>query len=143
VVRLAAPGKVRVRAKAWWQFPLRRAEVVQDGRVVGTREPAGEGELVWEQEVAFERSGWLALRATGPAGADLPRAEGYAHTSPVYVDVAGHPPAARADAQFFLKWIDRLDVALRERDRLPSAADKARVAAQLEAARAVYGKLAR
>jgi hypothetical protein len=72
----------------------------------------------------------------------MPRNEGYAHTSPVYVDVAGHPPAGQADAQYFLKWIDRLDLVLRERNRIPSPAERAHVAAQLEAARAVYAKLA-
>src|SRR5438046_118878 len=70
-----------------------------------TREFAGESrEVVWEQEVPFERSGWLALRAVGPAPAEGPHTEAYAHTSPVYVDVASHPTAAQADAQYFLKW---------------------------------------
>jgi Tol biopolymer transport system component len=142
-VRRAAPGKVKVVAKAWWQFPLSRAELIQDGKVIATRTfpEKGPWELVWEEEVPLERSGWLALRATGPAHPDHPGGEGYAHTSPVYVEVAGHPQQAREDAQFFLKWIDRLDVAVRERDRIP-APHKAHVAAQLEAARAVYTKIA-
>jgi hypothetical protein len=38
-------------------------------------------------------------------------------------------------------WIDRLEAALRERDRLPTAADKAHVAAELEAARLVYARI--
>jgi hypothetical protein len=144
VVRLAGAGKLRVAARAWWQFPLSRAELLQNGKVVGTREFAGAGpsELVWEQEVAFERSGWLALRATGPAPADSLRQEGYAHSSPVYVEVAGHPPAAQGDARFFLQWIGRLELALRERDRIPSTAERVRVLAQLEAARAIYAKIA-
>jgi hypothetical protein len=144
VLRLSGPGKVKVMAKAWWQYPLQRAELLHNGKVVGVREFSGEGpsELVWEQEVPIDQSGWLALRATGPARADMPRYEGYAHTSPVYVEVAGHPPEAQADAQYFLKWIDRLDLVLRERNRIPSPAERARVAAQLEAARAVYAKIA-
>ena len=143
-VQLAAPGKVKVAAKAWAQFPLKTAEVIHDGKAVATKALADGGpwEAVWEAEVPFERSGWLAVRATGPAHPDNPGGAAYAHTSPVYVEVAGKPPAAREDAQFFLKWIDRLDVALRERDRLPTAEDKAHVAAQLEAARAVYAKIA-
>jgi hypothetical protein len=61
----------------------------------------------------------------------------------MYVEVAGRPPAARPDARYFVAWIDRLEAALRERDRLPSAADKARVAAHLEAARLVYVRIGR
>jgi hypothetical protein len=143
-VRLAGPGNVKVAAKAWWHLPMRRAELVRDGKVIAAKEFAADGpqELVWEQEVPFERSGWLALRATGPPHADNPGGEAYAHTSPVYVKVSGRPPAARADAQFFVEWINRLEIALRERDRLPTAAQRAHVAAQLEAARAVYAKIA-
>jgi hypothetical protein len=143
-VRLAGPGKVKVTARAWWQLPLRRAELVQDGRVVAAREFAGEGpaEQSWEQEVTFERSGWLALRATGPAHADNPGGEAYAHTSPVYVEVAGRPTEARDDARYFVAWVDRLETALRERGRIPTAEQRAHVAAQLEAARAVYARVA-
>jgi hypothetical protein len=143
-VRLAGPGKVKVTARAWWLLPLRRAELVRDGKVIAAKEFAADSpqELAWEQEVPIERSGWLALRTSGPAHADNPGGEAYAHTSPVYVDVPGRPPAARADTQFFIEWINRLEIALRERDRIPTAAERAHVTAQLEAARAVYAKIA-
>src|SRR5262249_54532713 len=137
-VRLAGPSKVKVVAKAWWQLPLRRAEIVQDGKVVATKEVvSGKRDEVWEIEVPFERSGWLAVRTSGPSHADNPGGEAFAHTSPVYVEVAGRPALARADAEYFLQWIERLDVALRDRNRFPTAADRAHAAAQLEAARAI------
>lgn len=143
-VRLAAPAKVKVVAKAWWHLPLRRAEIVQDGNVVAMQDAAANGALgeAWELEVPVERSGWLALRVSGPAHADNPGGEAFAHTSPVYVEVAGRPQQARADAEYFLRWIDRLDVALRERNRFQTADQKRHVASQLEAARAVYAKIA-
>jgi Tol biopolymer transport system component len=140
-VHLAAPGKVRMKAKAWWQFPLAKAELVQDGKVIDTKTVAADKlGAEWEVEVECSSSGWLAVRASGPPHADHPADAGFAHTAPVYIEVAGHPARARADAQYFLKWIDRLDVALRERDRIP-AEQKARVQAQLEAARAVFTRL--
>jgi Tol biopolymer transport system component len=144
LVRLGAPGKVRVAAKAWWHLPLRRAELVRDGKVVATKEYAADGpwEQAWEQDISFEHSGWLALRTVGAAHPDNPGGEAYAHTSPIYVEVAGKPHAARADAQFFVEWINRLETAVRERDRIPTTVEKARALAQLEAARAVYVKLA-
>jgi hypothetical protein len=140
VVQLMSPSKVVVTARARWQFPLRRAELIQNGQVVGVREPAGDNQVIWKQEIPFERSGWLALRAMGPGHTDHPGRDGYAHTSPIYVEVDGQLPEARADAQYFLHWIDRLDVALRERARIPTA-ERARVAAQLDAARTVYGRI--
>src|SRR5262249_55806342 len=144
-VRLAGPGKVKVAARAWSHLPAHRAELVQNGRVVATREfPAsGKQEVAWEQEGHFERSGWLALRATSPSHADSPGGRAYAHTSAVYVEVAGRPQDARADARYFLKWIDRLEEALRERDRFQGAAQKRHALAQLEAARKVYLKIRR
>jgi dipeptidyl aminopeptidase/acylaminoacyl peptidase len=145
VVRRGDPGRIRVTARAWSELPMRRAELVQDGQVIATRDfPAdGKQEVAWEQEVPVEHSGWIALRATGPAHADNPAGAAYAHTSPVYVEIDGRPAEARADAQFFLQWIDRLELALRERGRLPGPADRGHVTTQLEAARQVYAKIAR
>src|SRR5207253_2099346 len=81
-VRLPGPGKVKVVAKAWWYLPLRRAEIVQDGTVVHTKDfPADRAaEAVIEVEVPVERSGWLAVRASGPSHADNPGGEAFAHT---------------------------------------------------------------
>jgi hypothetical protein len=143
-VRLAAPGKILVSSKAWSNLPLRRAELIQDGQVIAGRDfaPGGKQETHWQQEVTFEHSGWLALRATGPYHEDNSGGASYAHTSPIYVVVEGHPHPARDDAQFFLKWIDRLELALRERDRLPDAASKAHALEQLNAARRIYAAIA-
>jgi hypothetical protein len=143
-VRLPGPGKVTVTAKVWSRLPVRKAEVVQNGQVVATKDFTGSEhpEQVWKVEIPFEHSGWLALRASGPPHADNPAGEAFAHTSPIYVEVPDKPQPARADAEFFLKWIDRLDVSVRERNRFPTAAHRTHAAAQLDAARAVYSKIA-
>jgi len=65
-----------------------------------------------------------------------------AHSSPIYVEVAGKPTASRDDAEYFLKWLDRLALALRLRDRIPSPQLKQHAEAQLEAARQVYLRVA-
>jgi hypothetical protein len=57
------------------------------------------------------------------------------------LDVNGKPVSARADAEYFLQWIDRLAGAVHERNRIPSRR-KPYVDAQLDTARAVYRKLA-
>ena len=125
-------------------MPLRKAELIQDGKVIATKQADAAGGFgeAWQFEIAVERSGWIALRTSGPAHADNPGGEAFAHANPIYVEVAGTLAAARDDAESFVRWVDRLDVALRERNRFPNPAQKAHVADQLRAARAVFLKIA-
>jgi len=142
-IRLSGPGEVSVSAIAAAQFPLAKFELIQNGKVVATGK-LDEKKLTStiNETLNFERSGWLAVRATGPSHPDLPTGGQYAHSSPIYVEVAGKPAASREDALYFLKWIDRLALAVRLRDRIPSAKLRAHVEGQLEDARNVYRKLA-
>jgi TolB protein len=144
-LELAAPQDVRVVCRARSLFPIERLELVMNGQVVATQQGQGNDTLqgvALEQSVRVDRTGWLAARAVGPAQPDHTGFELYAHTSPVYVEVKGKPVSARSDAQFFLAWIDRLHGAIRQRDRIPSAELKARAESQMEAARAIYRKIA-
>jgi hypothetical protein len=95
-----------------------------------------------DQKVKFARTGWISLRAQGKGHRDHPQATLEAHANPVYVQVEGTKPAAREDAEYFLKWIDRLSLALRLRDRAPNNEMRQHIQTQLEGARAVYLKLA-
>ena len=142
-IRLSGAGEVSVLATAAAQFPLAKFELMQNGKVVATGK-LDEKKLnsTINETLKFERSGWLAVRASGPSHPDLPTGGQYAHSSPIYVEVAGKPPASREDALYFLKWIDRLALAVRLRDRIPSAKLRAHVEGQLEDARNVYRKLA-
>jgi hypothetical protein len=144
VVALDGPAEVRVRARARSQWPLDRAELILNGKVVAQLPLKSTDRLdaQFEQPVRIERSGWLALRANGPAHPDNPAGPSYAHTSPIYFQVRGRPVAAADDARFFLAWIDRLDAAVRQRGRIPNEALRSHVAQQLDAARAVYRRLA-
>jgi dipeptidyl aminopeptidase/acylaminoacyl peptidase len=141
-IRLSGPGEVAVSATAAAQFPLGKFELIQNGKVVATGK-LDEKKLSGRigEPIKFEQSGWLAVRATGPTHPDLPTGGQYAHTSPIYVEVAGKPADSRADALYFLKWIDRLALAVRLRDRIPSPELRAHVESQLDSARDVYRKL--
>ena len=142
-LRLAGSDTVQVKASATTQFPFDRLELIQDGKVVATAKPDGEQfECSLDQVVKVDRSGWLAVRASGPGHRDHPVGTQYSHTSPIYLDVAGKPADTKADAKYFLKWIDRLHLAVRVRDRIPSDELKRHVEAQLDAARDVYRRLA-
>jgi TolB protein len=135
-LRLAGAGDVPVRASALSQFPLDRVELVYNGNVVATGQlsPDHLRGLI-EQPVKIGRSGWLSFRAFGDN-------QSQAHTSPIYVEVAGKPTASRGDAEYFLQWIERLEAKLKERGRVPKPELKEHVEWQLNAARAVYRKMA-
>jgi hypothetical protein len=141
-VDLRGPGSVRVKATASSQYPLERVEVLYNGKVAVKSTPARAGlttEL--DQSLPVDRSGWIALRVVGPARGDVKGESLYAHTSPVYLTVAGKPAGSAEDARYFLAWINRLWDAVEERDRIPGAELKAEVQAQVERARAVYRKI--
>jgi hypothetical protein len=138
-ISLGQPGDVHVTGKALSQFPMDRVDLIQNGRVAVSLTIANDKlTATVDQRLKFARSGWLALRVQGKGHRDHPQATLEAHTSPVYVQVEGTKPASREDAEYFLKWIDRLSLALRLRDRVPNNDLRQHIQTQLDAARAVY-----
>jgi hypothetical protein len=140
---LSGPGEIQIEGDGVSQFPLSKVELIQNGKVIATGElDESKTNANIKTSLSFEQSGWLAIRAIGPTHPDHPTGGQYAHTSPIYVDVADRPAESREDALYFLKWIDRLALAVRLRDRIPSAELRAHVESQLESARDVYRSLA-
>jgi hypothetical protein len=142
VLALAGPQKVMVKARARAQFPLEKVELLYNGRVAATL-PLGKDSLGARlvQPVLIDKSGWLALRAEGPAHPLGPPP--FAHTAPIYVEVGGVPARSRADVQYFLRWIEDLLVIARTRGRVPNDEMRRHIENQLDAARAVFSRLAR
>jgi hypothetical protein len=133
-IRLDGPGSAPVRASVVSPEPLDRFEMVYNGRVLATGTLSADRKKgTIEVRAELPKSGWLSVRAM--AG----RLQ--AHASPVYVDVAGTAAGSKADAEYFLAWIDRLEEQLRKRDRVPTDALKKDVASQLQAARDVYRRI--
>jgi hypothetical protein len=142
VLERPTAAEVRITASAQAQFPLDRIEVVYNGRVVATGQPAGNRmSASIDQQIPLNDSGWLAVRATGANHPDLPAGNQYAHSSPVYVVVAGQPAGSAEDARYFVQWLDRLELAVRLRDRIPTDDLQRHVASQFEAARRVYAQI--
>jgi Tol biopolymer transport system component len=143
-VTLNGPQKLRVKATARAQYPLAKVELIHNGQVAALV-PLAKDDLsaTLDQEIEVKQSGWLALRASGPGHPDSVVPAVYAHTAPIYIDVAGSAVRSRDDALFFLKWIDELAVLLRIRDRIPDAELRLQVDNQLEAARKVYARIAK
>ena len=140
-LKLAVPRTVRVRARGWSQARLEKLELIYNGRVVAEGQlSADKLELMLDHELRFDRTGWVTARLSGPPAPDFAIGPQQAHTNPVYVELAGSELDSKADAGFFLAWIDRLEADLKRRDRLHPGKDH--VEMQLQAARGVYQKLA-
>ena len=86
------------------------------------------------------RSGWIVARAvfTSPDG-HLRQA----HTSPVYVTVDGKPTASKNDAQYMIRWIDRLLEVSKKPDRYQSDNERIETQKIFKEARNIYEKIAR
>jgi hypothetical protein len=142
-----APRAVRVTARAWSQYPLEKLELIQNSAVVANGELSSDHfTATLERTVRCETTGWLAVRTSGPTPprevAQFDTAHGpAAHSNPVFIAIRNRPLNAKADAAYFLAWIDRLEQALRQRGRVPSGWEH--VEAQLSAARAVYRRIAK
>ena len=86
---------------------LKSIEVIHNGIVVERldSEPRKTEHGVWEYAISskasLQKSGWVALRCFE----DLPGEKvSFAHTNPVFMDVAGHPQKPRRrDAEFFVQ----------------------------------------
>ena len=74
--------------------------------------------------VRLDTTGWMTLRARGKSASLLTAPGLWAHTSPVYIDIPNRPMDAKADAAYFLKWINRLEADLRKRNRIPGVIDQ-------------------
>ena len=128
-VQLAAAGKMRVRGRAVGRSDFIRLQVVRNGNVVHempSRPVAQHFEADIDLELPVAESGWLALRVPPEMPYTIrSRYEGrgvnifgkaiFAHTSPVYVTVAGRP---RHDRAAVTQLIERVDGALATIDKV-------------------------
>ena len=141
-IKLDKPGSVRLVGQVTAQFPLTALEAIVNGQVVATASIGGDAlRLSLEQELPIERSGWIAIRAKGQRGPSQSAAEAFAHTSAVYVEVAGRPVQCAEDADFFIRWINRLYEDVRVRNRIPAGRQQ-HVEEQIAKALEFYRRLA-
>ena len=136
-----APGNVKVQARATSQFHMDQVELIINGRVTRQLKLSDDKlSASLDGVVRLDTTGWMALRARGKSASLLTAPGLWAHTSPVYIDIPNRPMDAKADAAYFLKWINRLEADLRKRNRIPGGIDQ-HVKVQLNQARAIYHAL--
>ena len=138
------PVTLAVHAKVRSNVPFSSIEVIVNGRVAASAAgtpPAGDQEFT--TTVPVRSSAWVALRVRGPGHRFAPNDKAvFAHTSPVYVSIAGQPVAVREDAQFFVEQIDALITKLDQRGRFERPADRDAIVARFREAQDHYRAIA-
>ncbi|MFN0171748.1 MAG: CehA/McbA family metallohydrolase [Bryobacteraceae bacterium] len=106
----SGPVEVKVDATATSQTPMERLDIIRNGTVVASVQASGDRQsLRFSGKVSLDGSGWVAARVDGPGHRLVTNDKRlFAHTSPVYCTIGDQRIAVKADAQFFVGWIDRL-----------------------------------
>ncbi len=141
VIKLTKAGTIQVNATGISQFPLGYGELILNGKVIAKTKPDEKGVLVFDKKINIDQSGWIAFRVAGPKHPDHHAQSLYAHSNPVYLQVTDQPIDSAVEAEIFLSWIDRLEMELHHRNRIPTPEQHKHVHNQLNAARAVYQKM--
>jgi len=99
-------ARVRLRSNV----PIDHLELIGNGRVVASVPLAGQRTRTDTSiRLPVEGSGWVLLRAwSDKAMYPVLDLYPYATTSPVYLTVGGVPARSGEDADYFIRWIDRL-----------------------------------
>jgi hypothetical protein len=86
-------------------------EIIVNGKVAATIPLKEEGRAAeYAGEIELAASGWIALRASSEKSSpDVFDLYPFAVTSPVYVSIGGKPARSAADADYFIKWIGRIE----------------------------------
>src|SRR5205823_3874968 len=105
-------------------------------------DPAGLRVRRLDLEVPIGRSSWIALRVRGPESPIIFDGPVWAHTSPVYVTVAGRRIASRQDAESFMDWIEQMLRVVDARNRFARIEDRRQVESLFRRAQDEFRKLA-
>ncbi|HET7468227.1 MAG TPA: CehA/McbA family metallohydrolase [Gemmatimonadales bacterium] len=103
--------QVNARVRLWSNVPVDHLEVVSNGRVVVEIPTSGDHTRAdTVLRLPLEGSAWFLLRArTDRAVYPVLDLYPYATTSPVYIIRGGEPIRSPEDAEYFVRWIDRLE----------------------------------
>lgn len=90
--------------------PVTRLEIVQNGKVVHTADLAdNQFEASQDIQIPVKQSGWILLRAINATPHALVQdLYTYASTNPIWIEVDGKPQHAPDDADYFIRWLDKI-----------------------------------
>jgi hypothetical protein len=115
-------------------------DVVLNGKVVKSVPLSGDrAKADFADTIRLNESGWLLLRAWNDhATPDVFDLYPYATTNPVFVTVGGRPVRSSADAEFFLKWIDKVRASSAANHDYNNEAERAAILRHIDDARRVF-----
>ena len=124
-VQLAhADSAVAIHYKIQSTIDADKVEIIVNGEVA--REiPLSKGGVIQSVTgnhfITLEKSSWIALRVTGTTTSRFVNNHNlFAHTSPVYVEIAGEPIRRTNKAAYFIDWADSLRIFAERRGNWPS-----------------------
>jgi hypothetical protein len=137
--RLAVAPGARVPVSARVEgAEARRLELVGPDGVVAEAD-AGQGRRpAIDTEVEVDGSTWLCAVARGPGHPSVLGPAAFAHTSPVWLEVAGRPDRRAASARWLLDWLDRFEALVRDHGRFADDGQRDQVLAVIDRARPFY-----
>jgi hypothetical protein len=138
---LETSGPLQISATVVSRLPFERIQIIYNGEVVAERSASNQREAKVEQEIAVDRGGWIAARVSG-GGHTHAGSTVFAHTSPIYVNVAGTPRRKAEAAGTFIDEIEESVRFIRKNYRFAKDADRALALGRFEEGRRVFGKLA-
>lgn len=144
---LTEAGTVRVKARVESNVPVHTIDVIVNGKVaaheeVAAGQQAGASVRELDVEVPVVRGSWVALRVRGADHPSVFDGPAWAHTSPVYVRVAGKDVSSREDAEYFMNWIEHMLKVVAARNHYANAEDRRQVEALFRKAQDEFRKMA-
>ncbi len=135
--------QARLVAEATARTALERLEILRNGVVIESREAGPEETSIRiEKEIAVDQSCWFAVRVRGRAARGVPGLIPRAHTGAIYVKVGGALILVRQDVELMIRWVDRLQALLEERNNYGPGDNRTRALAMIAQARKHFeGKL--
>lgn len=126
--------------------PFNKIEVLVNGKVaardeVGADEGAGIRVRRFDVDLPIDRSSWIALRVRGPEHPHVFDGPAWAHTSPIYIQVAGQRITSREDAAYFVEWIEQMLRVVSARNRYARVEDRRQVEALFGKGRDEFRKM--
>src|SRR5262249_32152312 len=112
-LKFAEPGKVKIEATATGRLDFQELQLVHNGKVIRTQKTQDKAPFraKLSAEVRIEEPGWFAVRIVSTTMNEL----GYqlfAHTSPIYVELAGKTIFDADSAQALLRQIEEGQAAI-------------------------------
>jgi hypothetical protein len=145
-LKLDRPRKLRVTASAVGRLDFQKLQVVQNGQIVlsePARKVGDHFEARSDREVSIDGPAWLAARIDADTKNELTQ-QLFAHTSPVYVEVAGHGVFDVESGRVLVKQMEEGRDDIKARGKFSSDAARVRLlAAYDDAIRELVEQIAR